>query len=60
MLPFYSTAKQPLIIVYQNAGQRDRMKKLATNVVFLDATHKGRYSEKMSLLKTNLFKSSLL
>ena len=34
---------QPLVIVYQNAAQRERMRRLSKNVVFLDATYKGIY-----------------
>lgn len=37
---------QPLIIVYQNSTQRERMKEVARNVVFLDATYKGSVFEK--------------
>lgn len=37
---------QPLIIVYQNSTQRERMKEVARNVVFLNATYKGSVFEK--------------
>lgn len=48
---------QPLIIVYQNSTQRERMKEVARNVVFLDATYKGlvfEKSKKQSYSKRNI------
>ena len=38
--------ESPLVIIYQNTAQRERMKTLAKNVVFLDATYKGWYISK--------------
>lgn len=39
--------------MYQNSTQREKMKEVARNVVFLDATYKGSVFEKSK--KTKLF-----
>ena len=40
-LQYIYFSDQPLVIIYQNARQRERMSQLGTGVVFMDASYKG-------------------